>query len=772
MAKGDMRRWQAGPGAQAASRPVTPHERLLQVGRDLRAALVVDAQGGVIWMDPVLALAAGWEGGGEQGRSCREVLARLPWLFTAVRAALAGEQGLGEGSGQGQRLFAVVLPVYGDDGSLVGACARLQPRQAPRTAHAVPSAEHVREHYESLIDSIDGIVWEADAEFRFTFVSNQAERLLGLQARRWVSEPDFWARHVHPEDWSRVMATCLGALRQGRTHELEFRMMTDSGQAVWMRTQVTATAEEGRPVRLRGLLVDVTEQRRARERLEHTHSVLRATFDSIADGVIVVDAERRIIAFNKRFQDMWDLSDALMRPRIAEAALRHAAPQTADPEAFLASIQAQYIPSDAVHVDVIEMKDGRVLEGTSLPQRMGDAIIGRVWSYRDVTQERRAKVERERLLVAEQNARERTEESFALLDTFLAHAPVGLAFLNRELRYLRINTALASLHGHSREWELGRTVWEANPLMAPHFAPLMLQVMETGIPMSDMEMSGNVPATPEELRHWRVSYYPVSTPSAGIVGLGAVVVEVTEEHRARQERERLLKEAQEAIRVRDDFLSIAAHELKTPLTPLKLHLQMMKQQATQGHAPKPHHVDKALSQVSRLSLLIHDLLDATRIEAGRLELHRGAVELQTLIDEVLAETRPLTGQHTLERVVPPEPLVVLGDRGRLAQVLSNLLENAFKYSPTGGCVRLKLERDGSCVHVSVRDSGIGIPEDQREHLFQRFFRARNAPISGFGGLGLGLYICRDIIERHGGHIWVDTRVGHGSTFHFTLPLAP
>ncbi|AKF83930.1 histidine kinase [Myxococcus fulvus 124B02] len=770
--KGDMRRGQAGPDAQASSRPVTPHERLLQVGRGLRAALVTDAQGRVVWMDEVLALAAGWEGGGEQGRSCRKVLARLPWLLAAVRTALTGEQGLGEGSGQGQHLFAVVVPVYGDDGSLVGACARLQPRRTARAEPDTPGTEHVREHYESLIDSIDGIVWEADAEFRFTFVSRQAERLLGLHARRWVREPDFWARHVHPEDWGRVMATCLDALRQGRTHELEFRMVTDSGRAVWMRTQVTATAEEGQPVRLRGLMVDVTEQLRSRESVEHTHSVLRATFDSIADGVIVVDAEQRIIAYNKRFQDMWGLSDAVMRERIAEAALRQAAPLTVDPAAFVAHVQAQFTPSAAVSVNVVEMKDGRVLESTSLPQRMGDAIIGRVWSYRDVTQERRAKMERERLLVAEQNARERTEESFALLDTFLNHAPVGLAFVNRDLRYLRINTALASLHGHSREWELGRTVWEANPLMAPHFAPLMLQVMETGLPMSDMEMSGHVPATPEELRHWRVSYYPVSTPSAGVVGLGAVVVEVTEEHRARQERERLLKEAQEAIRVRDDFLSIAAHELKTPLTPLKLHLQMMKQQATQGHAPRPHHVDKALSQVSRLSLLIHDLLDATRIEAGRLGLRRGPVELQALTDEVLAEARPLTGQHTLERVAPPEPLVVLGDRGRLAQVLSNLLENAFKYSPTGGSVRLKLERDGNMAHVSVRDSGIGIPDDQREHLFQRFFRARNAPISGFGGLGLGLYICRDIVERHGGHIWVDTRVGHGSTFHFTLPLAP
>ncbi|NTX60667.1 PAS domain-containing protein [Myxococcus sp. CA051A] len=744
------------------------------MGTSLHAALIVDAKGRIVWMDTVLALAAGWEQGDVEGRRSEEVLARLPWLARAVESALSSGQGLGEGSGRGQRLRALVLAVHGDDGSVLGACARLQPREPPEVARDALTAElsHVRKRYEDFIDSIDGIVWEADAGFRFTFVSRQAERLLGIPAEEWMRDPDFWARHVHLDDWAAVVSCCLTAWRQGRPQEFEYRMLAADGHIVWMRAHVTAVSEEGQQMLLRGLMVDVTEQRQSHERLEHAHSVLRAMFDSIADGVIVVDAERRIIAYNKRFQLMWGLSDEVMESRVAQRALAAAAPLTKDPARFVSRIQDQYLPSDAINVDPIELRDGRIFEGTSLPQRMGDAIIGRVWSYRDVTEERRAKVERERLLVAEQNAREQAEESFALLDTFLNHAPVGLAFINRELRYLRINEALASLHGRTRNEELGRTVWEMNPNMAPAFAPLMLQVMETGVPLSDMEMSGHVPATPHELRHWRVSYYPVRTPSGGIVGLGAVVMEVTAEHRAQQERERLLKEAQEAISVRDDFLSIAAHELKTPLTPLKLHLQMMKQQASAGHAPKPHHVDKALAQVTRLSVLIHDLLDATRIEAGRLELRRGPVELQALASEVLAEVRPLGPQHTLEYEAPPEPLVVKGDRGRLAQVLTNLLENAFKYSPSGGVVRLTLERDGAEARMAVKDSGIGIPEDQREHLFQRFFRARNAPISGFGGLGLGLYICRDIVERHGGHLEVDTEVGKGSTFRVTLPLEP
>jgi signal transduction histidine kinase len=112
---------------------------------------------------------------------------------------------------------------------------------------------------------------------------------------------------------------------------------------------------------------------------------------------------------------------------------------------------------------------------------------------------------------------------------------------------------------------------------------------------------------------------------------------------------------------------------------------------------------------------------------------------------------------------------VLGDPSRLEQVIVNLLENALKYSPDGGTIHVSLERRGDLALLGVRDPGIGIPPDQQLHLFERYFRARNASTASYGGLGLGLYICHDIVERHGGRIWVESDVGHGSTFYVALP---
>ncbi|MDY7225564.1 PAS domain-containing sensor histidine kinase [Hyalangium rubrum] len=889
------------PDASHAALPPFP-ETLLQVGTSLHATLIVDRHQRIARVDEALTLASGWTGKAPQGRSAKEVLGTLPWLLEALDIALTGKAAVGMTA----QVRAPVLPVFGEGGQLLGACACLSTDENSKTGPALREElalefTQLQQRYEELIDTFDGVVWEAVASnFRITFISQQAERLLGYPSEQWRREPDFWVNHLHPEDRDWVKASCQKGTREGRAYALEYRMVAADGGTVWVRNTIKVLAEEGHPTRLRGLLVDITEQRRAleqqertvsllrttldsitdgvfvvdrnlritaynkqfqeiwgfpdevlqgephlekplglalplvkdpegftarvreiyadpelegidlvelrngrileritrpqrlgdtiigricsyrditaerqaREKQEQTVSLLRATFDSTADGVVAVDRDGRINTYNKRFQRLWGLPDDLLLTGLdAMASVTAAAPLVKEPERFVAQLQEMFKVSDQEYVDTIEFRDGRILERTSLPQRLGDTIIGRVWSYRDVTEERHAKAAQERLLEAEQRARAQLEESFALLDTFLNNAPMGMGFLDRDLRYIRLNDALAGLHGHRREEELGRTLREMTPHVAAAVEPLMRQVLETGQPIIGLDLTGEVPATPGALRFWRVSYYPIRTPRGGIVGVGAVVVEVTEERRAQEERERLLREAHEAIQIRDDFLSIASHELKTPLTPLKIHLQVLKQRCASGHPVPPQLAEKALSQVARLSGLISDLLDASQVEAGQLSVVRGPMPLRALVREVLAEFRPPSSHHRLVHEEWPEELLVEGDRRRIAQVLTNLLENALKYSPQGGPIHVALTRTGSEAIVSVSDSGIGIPADQQAQLFERFFRARNAPISGFGGLGLGLYICRDIIERHGGRIWVESELGHGATFRFSLPLS-
>ena len=183
-------------------------------------------------------------------------------------------------------------------------------------------------------------------------------------------------------------------------------------------------------------------------------------------------------------------------------------------------------------------------------------------------------------------------------------------------------------------------------------------------------------------------------------------------------------------------------------------------------------VDVILTQSGRLERLISDLLDVSRLDLGRLELRRTAVDLVGLVRAAAEQAQTLTRLHTLRVETPDRPISGDWDRDRLEQVLHNLLSNAIKYSPDGGEIVVRVAVHQATVEVSVADSGPGIPAESLSSLFNRFRRTEDAVRSGVEGLGLGLYICKSLVEAHGGEITVESRQGHGSRFSFRLPIGP
>jgi two-component system sensor histidine kinase VicK len=173
-----------------------------------------------------------------------------------------------------------------------------------------------------------------------------------------------------------------------------------------------------------------------------------------------------------------------------------------------------------------------------------------------------------------------------------------------------------------------------------------------------------------------------------------------------------------------------------------------------------------------MSRLILELLDVSRIETGRLEIRREPIPWTTFVSDVVHRHHTAVSDRRFQLNVPVGHKRVLGDRDRLEQVLGNLMENAVKYSPDGSEILVTVEDRGDQVVTSVADRGIGIPTDELGQVFERFHRGRQVSSTNYGGLGLGLYITKQIVERHGGTIWVESREGQGTTFSFSLPVAP
>ncbi len=227
---------------------------------------------------------------------------------------------------------------------------------------------------------------------------------------------------------------------------------------------------------------------------------------------------------------------------------------------------------------------------------------------------------------------------------------------------------------------------------------------------------------------------------------------------------------EEATRMKEDFISAAAHDLRTPLTTLLGQAEILERKFRDDPDRKVEHagVSRMLRTSTQLADLIQDLLEAARLEQGRVELHAESTDLARLAIEVASHQANPDDRITVEA---SEPVIADVDVTRIRQVLRNLFENALKYSPGGAPVSVRLWVEGHEGRIAVEDRGIGIPESDIPELFGRFRRASNVDDRTFAGMGLGLYICREVVGRHGGRIWAESTLGSGSTFHVAVPLS-
>jgi signal transduction histidine kinase len=231
---------------------------------------------------------------------------------------------------------------------------------------------------------------------------------------------------------------------------------------------------------------------------------------------------------------------------------------------------------------------------------------------------------------------------------------------------------------------------------------------------------------------------------------------------------------------KEEFLSMVSHELKTPLTPLKMYAEILLKTNRFGvlNEKQLKAVKIILNNVSKLELLINDIFDVYKLDIGRLKLNKKFIEVTRLVQENVAELETLTVDKQIEfkpEIIPPSDKVnVLCDKKRIEQVIANLVKNSIDFVPkTDGKITIRAETDETTqiVTFTVEDNGIGIPIDKMDNLFKTFYQVDTTLTRKHGGTGLGLVICKGIIENHGGKLWIDRNYTHGTSIKFTLPIA-
>jgi PAS domain S-box-containing protein len=719
--------------------------------------------------------------------------------------------------------FIQASPVQAQSGVVLGVELVLQhPSDLPAGSFSTLADMHNFEHLLFMQAPIGVLI--SNMQGQLLYVNPAFCRLTGYRREELL---DLKAADLtHPDDRTadqRIVARILAGHKQTAQNIKRYRHK--DGHEIWV--QITRSLiRDHTGIHQFGLafIEDISERIRAIEALQRSEAMFSAAFNN---GPIILAITRlsdgRIIEVNERFLAITGYSrEEVIERTPLELAL------WVDPQQRFEGLrhlhQGQTVRESEAD---FRMKDGSIrtcLLFATMLELHGEKSV--LTALTDITERRRAELERAQLV--EENVRLYTEERQARAiaediqrrSMFLAEASQLLTdSLDYDVKLARITRLVVPFladysllyavtpEGRYRQVAIAHIDATKEPLLQelgerydldmtnPH--SILAQVIRTGTPALGPELS---PRTARAITHEPrlLEIYAILNPTAYLVVplivagkvTGALSLVTAESGRHYDERDlalaqeiaqraaialdnaRLYREAQKAISIRDEFFSIASHELKTPLTALLGQAQLLQRRFTRDPLTDERHhrsVQTIATQAARLDGLITELLDVARIERGQFELVRTPVDLAALVREVAHEMEMIDGQHTVRCTVPELPLMVLGDAARLEQVVQNLIQNALKYSPAGSEVVIRAQQVETTVQVVVRDAGIGIPATALPLLFDRFYRVQNSATAGISGMGVGLYIVKEIVALHEGTVVVDSAEGAGSTFTVTLP---
>ncbi len=480
-----------------------------------------------------------------------------------------------------------------------------------------------------------------------------------------------------------------------------------------------------------------------------------ALLDTVGALVVVLDREGRIVRFNHACQELTGYTlDEVKGKTVWDLLLP---PEEMEPtRAVFADLRAGHFPRQFENYWLT--KDGRrrlvTWSDTALLGGRGE-VEHVIATGIDVTERRQARAERERLVA------ELTFERDRLHTTIESIADVILV-CDREGTITISNSAARALFGED--------LAERERTLAGYADALKIRTGPNGlpVPLSDLAfaraLTGEVTHDRAELatnpktgRHLDllISAAPLRDAEGEIVGAVEVARDVSALSVLEHEK--------------DEFIAVAAHELRTPVTIIKSFAQALLRRSPQLDPAQRRMLDSIDRGCNRIDRIVRDLLDISRLQGGQLELLRERLDLAALVEEVVERMALTSAKHHL-RVTSAGPVIVRGDRDRLEQVLAVLLDNAIRYSPRGGDVDVTVTVGSGEVVVEVRDQGVGIPAEKQGRLFERFYRAHTGTPYDYGGMGVGLYISKEIIARHGGRIWVESEEGKGTILRLSLPL--
>jgi len=609
-----------------------------------------------------------------------------------------------------------------------------------------------RDLFSAVIDTAAVLVVVLDPQGQIVRFNRACEQVTGYGFDEVKGRP-FWDVFLIPEEAEAVKGV-FGKLRAGQfPNEHENHWITKDGRRRLIAWSNTALLDDHGSVEyIVGTGIDLTERKRGEEALRDSEEKFRALLEYASVAIIIVDGHGLIQLVNAKAEEVFGYARREMLGHPVEVLLpkrfRHA--HVGLRGGFLANPRPR--PMNAP-LDLWAVRK----DGTEFPVEVGlspvqtrDGVL--VMSYlTDITERRRAEV-----------ALKESEKKYRRL---IENLQEGVWAVDAEGKTTFVNTRMAEILGYTVDEMLGSPMSAFMDESAIVLARQNLERRRRGIrEQHDFELirkDGTRICT-------SVAASPITDDDGSFIGALACVADITERRRAEVELQAALRRAQEVDQLKSQLLSIVSHELRTPLTSIRGQTTTLLDYADQV---TPEDRLEALQivddEAERLDELISHLLDMSRLEAGTLSVELGATDVRPILIESISRMAAHAPSHKLVVNLPSTLPPVQADPRRVVQVVSNLLDNAIKFSPPSAIVSVDAEVDADAVRVRVRDEGPGIAPEHLPHIFDRFYRVEGPGVRT-SGVGLGLAICKGLVEAMGGHIAVTSQAGHGTIFSFSL----
>ena len=649
--------------------------------------------------------------------------------------------------------------------------------------------------YRELVENSGDLIWSLDLEGRLTYINPATQRTLGRRPEEMTGH--HFGEFLAPGQEAAGAELFQRRLSGQESHEAEIIFAKPSGEQVYVSIIARAVlGPEGQVIGVQGVGRDITERKR-RERLEAHAQLMEAIFEGSHTQLVYLDRDFNFVRVNEAYaracartkEEFVGRNHFELYPHAENQATFERVRDTGEPFETLAKpftfpdhpewgvtywdwkLTPVTGPDGRVDglvfslVDVTERvrrqeaMDQANRELAQLNERLQQSI-----EELEVAEEE-LRVQNEQLVEARSRHEElahREQQRANWLAAVLEEMPVGVMIVappdgrvvlaNRTIHQMwGYPAGQAPLEHYGSRWHLLRA--DGQRLFGEE-RPVLVALRE-GTVFSHQELTLVRP----DGRHVPVMLNAAPLRSEGeITGAILVAWDISEQKAAQRKIE-------EASRLKDEFLSLVSHELKTPVTSIKIFSEMA---ARRPEMVRPELLKRLLRQTDQLVQLINDLLDVSRLQLGKMPIDLQPLDVVDLMRDVCE--RPLSEPRLIYCVPEGGRLMVLGDPVRLEQVFSNLLDNAVKYSERDSRIAVRVNRRGERVLVEVTDQGIGIAPEHLPHVFERFYKP-GPQQAVYSGLGVGLYICQEIVERHGGRIWAESEPGKGSTFFVELPLA-